>query len=451
MTLAILGLLTSLGCAETPESETDSEAAAPALNEVTSDSQDPAQPGHLEIQLRFTAAPANVNAVPTIDPVSLPDFPSRNAAIWGATGRDQTGKIWLGVSMENDSDSSAELICYDPQRDIVTRHGDVINNLQAAGLYRTGESQMKIHSRILQADDGYLYFASSDLEGEDEKRGTVDPKWGAHLWRTKPDQDTWEHLAAFKKGVYAISGRGPWVYVLGYFDHHLFQWNMETEKLSDVHVGSLVGHKSRNFFTDERGHAYVPRVRRGDDIDEEVICSVVEVTPNLEKINEVELTHYLNWDRLERHGEALISWCIGIPAFCYLADGDIVFSTVSGHLYRVSPKSDGPADVASLGWLHPSGELKSDDGPAGLFTYDGRHQVMSVVLGPDRSWEWVVFDLDTGRSTASPVKIPEAYGARPLLYGNMKRDDAGNFYLVGRYKEAEYVFRPLLWKLGPAK
>ena len=46
--------------------------------------------------------------------------------------------------------------------------GDVISSLKRLSIYRPGENQMKIHSKVAQADDGWLYFASTDEQGEKE-------------------------------------------------------------------------------------------------------------------------------------------------------------------------------------------------------------------------------------------------------------------------------------------
>ena len=52
----------------------------------------------------------------------------------------------------------------------------------------------------------------------------------------------------------------------------------------------------------------------------------------------------------------------------------------------------------------------------------------------DGAYEWCVFDLDDGTSTARPLTPPGGSwpgGAAPLLYGSMTRDDDGRFYLAG--------------------
>ena len=54
---------------------------------------------------------------------------------------------------------SAHLLQYDPETDAWEDRGSVVDQLRAAGRHRQGEGQIKIHSRIITADDGWLYFA----------------------------------------------------------------------------------------------------------------------------------------------------------------------------------------------------------------------------------------------------------------------------------------------------
>ena len=49
-----------------------------------------------------------------------------------------------------------------------TDRGNVVSELERLGLRRPGETQMKIHSRIVTAVDGYQYFASMDETGEND-------------------------------------------------------------------------------------------------------------------------------------------------------------------------------------------------------------------------------------------------------------------------------------------
>jgi hypothetical protein len=74
---------------------------------------------------------------------------------------------------------SAHLMRYDPTIDAWHDRGAVVDQLKAAGVHRDGEGQVKIHSKIIPADDGWLYFASMDEDGENPSASTP-PRWGGH-------------------------------------------------------------------------------------------------------------------------------------------------------------------------------------------------------------------------------------------------------------------------------
>src|SRR5438093_7456759 len=107
----------------------------------------------------FLPVPQSPWQAPSVRELRLPPFADATS-IWGATGHDLQGRIWLGVSAQS-SGMSAHLLQYDPEADAWHDRGAVVVQLQAAGLYRQGEGQIKIHSKIIVADDGWLYFAST--------------------------------------------------------------------------------------------------------------------------------------------------------------------------------------------------------------------------------------------------------------------------------------------------
>ena len=158
---------------------------------------------------------------------------------------------------------SAHLFEYDPGEPRMRDRGDVLSNLRRIDRARPGESQVKIHSRIIFADDGYLYFTSTDEEGE-QKDGSAPPRWGSHLWRLRPygNSDGWEHLLAAPEGLTCAAGIGFWVYALGLWNHVLYRFDTAGGPVRRVVVGSVGGHMSRNLVVDTNGHVYVPRVQR---------------------------------------------------------------------------------------------------------------------------------------------------------------------------------------------
>jgi hypothetical protein len=380
----------------------------------------------------FTPAPADPYRAPDLSPVALPFFPGAHA-VWGATGRDSRGHVWFGVSAADVPAPSAHLYEYVPESRELFDRGDVITRLRECGAYRAGEGQMKIHSRIVQAQDGLLYFASLDEQGESED-GSRLPTWGSHLWRLRPADNRWEHLAAVPEGLVAVAGGGRYVYALGYFGHVLYQYDCQAGKLASVRVGSVGGHVSRNLLADDRGHAYVPRLRSGPGGAPDPVASLVEFDPSLRPVRETRLAHYI---------ETAPEECHGIVAFQYLADRSIAFVTHPGYLYRVMPSEYAGGLVAPEGWMHPAGRAYV----ASLFTFDGKRFVMGASCrdsGGAREYEWVVHDLETQSARAFPLRVP-VRGEGLLLYGSVTRDDRGDFYLVGadaaRARSTPVVFR----------
>jgi hypothetical protein len=386
----------------------------------------------------FQPPPADPLRPPVFRSVPIPESPG-SYAIWGATGRDARGHIYFGVCAAGVPNPSAHLFEYDPRRGALSDLGDVVSELRRGGLARDGEGQMKIHSKIVQAEDGHLYFASMDEEGE-KVDGSRLPKWGGHLWRLWLPEKRWEHLLATTEALIAVAAAGRWVYALGYFDHVLYQCDCRTGRTRSVHVGSVGGHISRNFFADFRGHAFVPRLKRAPR-GERMVTTLVEFDPDLREVAETPIDHYTQTDDDDSHG---------IVALQPLADRSIVFATDQGFLYRVAPGEGGPARVSEVGWFHPRGQAYV----ASLFTYDGKRHLLGLSRRPlhnEEHYEWLVFDLSTGSSVATAVRLPPD-GGEPmrglLLYGSVTRDDEGALYLAGLAEQSGRS-RPVLLRATP--
>lgn len=366
----------------------------------------------------FAPPPAHPNAPPRVVEIRIPTFPDINA-IWGASGRDDSGAIWFGVSAVHDQ-HSAHLLRYDPVTGEMTSHGDVLQALQSIRPLRPGEGQIKIHSKLIQADDGYLYFTSTDEEGEAEN-GSAPPRWGSHLWRLRPDENSpWEHLMAVPEGLTCAGGAGRWIYTLGYWNHVLYRHDTQTGAILRREIGSVGGHMCRNLVVDANGHVYVPRViQTASGLN----AQLVELDPDLNEIASTPLDHYADGQTpSDAHG---------IIGFTFLANGSIVIATGVGYLYRIDPKSNGKSAIEPLGWFHPKGIAYTPS----LFVWDGVSSVVGIGLPPGGNWDWVVFDLKTRLSTTSP--LPHGQGDPVLLYGTNTRDNQGRFYLVGRRHEGQ--------------
>jgi hypothetical protein len=379
---------------------------------------------------RFLPLPSKPFEAPSIREIRAPDFVGANA-VWGATGRDALGGIWIGVSAWSGGTSSAHLFHYDPKADTWHDRGSVADQLKAAGLLRQGERQIKIHSKIIPADDGWLYFASSDEAGEDPKSGKP-PRWGGHLWRIHPRTSRWQHLLAVPEGLVAASGVGRHIFALGYFGHVLHRYDTLTGEQKWVEVGAVDGHVSRNFLADADGHAYVPRLRRLSD--GKLVAELVEYDSNLRELKATPLDGYLGGESpMEHHG---------ITGIVYLADGRMAFTTHRGQLYVIQPAAGAPASVTLVGWFHPDGEAYAPS----LFSFRGGDLLAGVTQRAGR-FQWVVFDLVTGIAGAFPLDTKGLKNV--LLYGSVTRDDAGRFY-VGGWTSRDGGEKPLVLQITPA-
>ncbi len=375
----------------------------------------------------FSARPSS-SEPPSLQLIELPRFHAA-AAVWGSTGRDHRGRIYYGVSTDGDELLSAHLVEYDPETGRATDRGGAVENLKRLGLARPNENQNKIHSKIWQAADGYLHFASMDEGGENED-GSKAPTFGSHLWRMKPGEDEWEHLAEVREAVIASAVGGKYVYYLGYFGHVLHQWDTERGRFAGtVRVGSVGGHTTRNILADPRGHVFVPSVTAAK-------VELVEFDESLREVAVFPIAGY---------GTAPDSSSHGIVGFAPLKDDGFAFVTDKGRLYRLTPRATGSA-LVELGNIHPDGECYC----ASLFSTDGETAVMGIGRRPgpgEPKYEWLTFDLRTRRSMAKPLVIP-AEGRDVLVYGSATRDDEGRFYLGGRALVGN-LGKALAWKVVP--
>jgi hypothetical protein len=358
--------------------------------------------------------------------IALVKFPIQpgDFAIWGATGRDDAGHIWFATSAYQHPTLTARLYEYDPTSGSVTPRGDVLDELAKAGLLQKGEEQPKIHTKIIQAGDGHLYFASMDEPRKGEV-GERPPPWGSHLWRLRLPERRWEHLLRAEEGLIALAGGGGYVFALGFPDHTLLRYDIASGAVKRLAVGSVEGHISRNLFTDSRGHVYVPRLRavRADHADH----LLVEFNQDLLELGQNAISNY-------QYGAA--EQCHGIIAFQQLADGSVVFTTHAGRLLQVVPQKAGPSKLVDLGWFHPDGKAYAPS----LFTESGSRDLYGIAR---REWDggeafvWVHYDLSRRWSEAIPMTLPRDDGAppsSPLLYGCQAVDNAGGFYVVGCWR-----------------
>ena len=364
----------------------------------------------------FGPMPKDPHALPEFSLIPIPDFPGMHA-ICGATGRDSRGRIWVGVSAVawQGNTPSAHLMEYLPGSEEVLDRGDVVAQLRLGGFYREGESQEKIHSRIVEASDRCLYFASLSEHGLSETDGSHPTRWGSHLWKLQPATAQWQHLLTAPEGLIAVAGAGADIYALGYYGHVLYHYDVNSGKIRSVRVGSVGRHYSRNLLCDERGHVYVPRLKYTMSIPSELIVTLVEFDPALRQVAESPIEHYADTVPDDSHG---------IVSFQYLADRSIVFATHLGYLYQVVPDAKAAAVIRPIGWFHPEGPAYV----ASMFTYEGRRYLLGAArrrVGTAKRYEWLIYDLQKRSSEALPLEpvilTRSLSGLSPLRVGDSRR------------------------------
>lgn len=413
----------------------------------------------------FTPVPNDPLAVPKLRIVGVPETPGV-MAVWGASGRDSRGHIWFGSSAVDwrmlavpagaaQEMPSAHLFEYDPKAETIRDRGDAISQLRLAGLNQPGLSQQKIHSKIVEGADGYLYFSSSDETGAD-MMASKGPTFSSHLWRIKPGSESpaWDHILTAPECLIAVAGGGQSIFALGWFGHVVYSYHTTTKQIATTRVGSVGGHISSNFFTDARGHVYVPKMSFDAKDAAGLAVALVELDEELKEISttRIDRAQYLVISPKDTHG---------ITGVQPMADGSIMFVTHPGYLFQLRPQASGPASLTALGAFQPKQPAKMES----LFTYDGRRYLVAVAeslsVGGQAGWDWVVHDLQTKQSTATrlegliaplPISYPssEAPAWKNLktlspeqiaFYGNTTRDDQGNFYLTGRAAYTPLVVR----------
>ena len=367
---------------------------------------------------------------PRIEVIKLPSQ-GLDEAIWGSTGRDDRGHIWFGVSRPKVG--SAMLVEYDPKTRTCQDRGDVISQLRRLAKLRPGETQVKIHSRIIQAGDGELYFTSMDEEGENPSSLSL-PRFGSHLWRHRPGTEGWEHLASAPQALISLTGAGRYVYALGYYGHVLHRYDTRTRDWRHVEVGSLGEHVSRNILFDRLGYVHVPRIKPRPDAPGGVGVELVRYDASLTERGSLPLDDYFPAKNArESHG---------IISYSYLLDDSLLFATHTGCFYRLYP-SQGTHRIEKLGRLLENPANPKPLYPSSLFAYSGQtHFVTAAELDTrvnDSRFAWFVIDLPARSARRWSLRPPEPSPGAPrmsfataLIYGSQTRDNDGDVYIVGQ-------------------
>jgi len=378
----------------------------------------------------FTKLPDDLLKPPLLEQIHLPQQGGIDA-IWGATGRDDEGNIYIGTSSHSSSYGSSFLYQYNPLTEQIIPQSDTVAQLKYNDVYRQGMRQNKLHSKFFQANDGYIYFSSFDEGGESKG---INPTWGGNLWRKKPHSKNWEHLLATDEALVAINTNGRFVYALGYWDHVLYQFDIKTSRINRVVVGSVEEHVSRNFIVDELGHAYVPMLKTNDFNEIETYLN--EYDEKLSQVASYPIPNYLSGNMTEHHG---------IIGYTSMKNGDVFFTSSEGGLYQIKPFVKGQNKLKYHGMMHPDGSAYIPS----LFSTDGEGILIAIgrrnINGKLKQFERILYDVNSAIAINQPLNT---YNLKSiLLYGSLTKDNFGNAYIGGRHRIGQkQKYKPLLFK-----
>jgi hypothetical protein len=399
---------------------------------------------------------------PKIQELLLP-LSDGDEAIWGATGRDSKGNIYFGLASNASSELSAGLLRFTPQTGGVKLLGRVDEALSEGAAERQSSLQDKIHSKLYEAADGHLYFASLDETGETED-GMANGEAGGHLIRINSSTGKWESVLHTPESLISIGCSGRYIYALGYFGSRIYQFDTQTQASKSVPIASYGGHLSRNLLVTPSGHvltirvtptapddaqpgtnwtAPVPQDEAKDQFQtseegtsrRRVLVELVELNTDLKELHAWPLPGY------EAHGTTASQ---GITSFASLRDGSLLFTTQNGLLWHLHAVDGKPDRLESLGWIHPEGESAS----TAMFAPTGSDYLIAVTkLG--RRFDLLVYYLKLRESVKMALDPSSSrLLERPLnlVYGSETMDDFGNAYLAG-WKRMPSGYGPLVLQL----
>jgi hypothetical protein len=399
---------------------------------------------------------------PKIKQLQLP-VADGDEAIWGATGRDSKGNIYFGLASKASSEVSAGLVQFSPRTGDAKLLGRVDEWLNTNSSGGKAAIQDKIHSKLYEATDGNLYFASQDESGE-KPDGTANGKGGGHLMRVNRSTGKVESVLQTKASLISIGCSGRYIYALGYFGSVIYQFDTQTQSNRSVVIPNYGGHVSRNILVTPTGHVLAMRVtgttlddsRRGTNwtppvaqdeatdqfqtseegtLRRRVLVELVELDPNL-----IEL-HAWPMEGYEAHGDTSSH---GITSFASLMDGSLLFTTQNGLLWCVHALDGKPDRLESLGWIHPEGESSS----TAMFAPTGNDYLIAVTkIG--RRFDLLVYYLKLRESVLLTLDLDsEKLFNQPLhlLYGSETLDDFGNAYIAG-WKRMPTGYEPIALQL----
>ncbi len=111
----------------------------------------------------------------------LPGFPLHS--VWSGLGQSDDGRIFVAVSDHEEVAGNVAVFAMDPDVDRFRFLTDLKSVSEAAGNWKEGEGQYKVHTFLQQASDGLIYFATMPASDPRKQRGS-------HLYTLDPATET---------------------------------------------------------------------------------------------------------------------------------------------------------------------------------------------------------------------------------------------------------------------
>ncbi|WP_395344648.1 hypothetical protein PN836_007755 [Ningiella sp. W23] len=348
--------------------------------------------------------------------------------IWGAATADVDGNLFFAVSSYQQDNNSASLLKYIPDSALTIPRSDVITQLASEGNLDDDIIQDRIQGNMAMAEDGYLYFVSMDYKTETREKQSL---YGGRLWRKLPQSTNWDLVLNSDASLATVHTHGQFVYTLGHWGHVLYQYNTQTQRSTNIPVGSVPGHYSRDFLVDASGSIFVPRIEKLQD--GEINAVLVEIDESLGVADFHPLNHYWNGDGFGNHG---------IVSQTLMENGELYFVTSGGYLYKITQNEVGRNVVHELGLFDTQ---QTNMYISALYSPDNN----SLLVGLGRSKEhdeyrWFIRELNTQTTVSYPiVEMPKQ---SLLLYGAGKNEQ-GLPLIVGGDKRGTDTYRAVAYEI----